>query len=67
VAAPKKKVSRSRRNMRRFASGNRLAKPTVSTCGSCNEPVRPHRICGCGHYNGKTVLPGVKTEVQAQA
>ena len=56
MAVPKKKVSRSRRNMRRFAGGNRLDKPTVVTCPSCNEPKRPHRICACGFYDGKQVL-----------
>ena len=44
MAVPKKKVSRSRRNMRRFAAGNRLDKTTVVNCPSCNEPTRPHRI-----------------------
>lgn len=56
MAVPKKKVSKSRRNMRRFAAGNRLEKTTVVTCPSCSEPTRPHRICACGAYNGKTVL-----------
>jgi large subunit ribosomal protein L32 len=64
MATPKKKVSRSRRNMRRFAGGNRLDKPTVVTCSSCNEPTRPHRICACGSYSGKAVLPA---QTQAQA
>lgn len=56
MAVPKKKVSKSRRNMRRFASGNRLAIPTVVLCPACNEPKRPHCICACGQYNGKQVL-----------
>ena len=56
MAVPKKKVSRSRRNMRRFAAGNKLGKTTTVTCSSCNEPTRPHRVCGCGHYDGKSVL-----------
>ena len=64
MAVPKKKVSRSRRNMRRFAAGNKLAKPTIKTCPSCNEPTRPHRVCKCGAYNGKQVLPS-RTEAQA--
>lgn len=66
MATPKKKISRSRRNMRRFAGGNKLAKPTTVVCGSCSEPTRPHRICACGTYNGKAVLPSKKpTEAQA--
>jgi large subunit ribosomal protein L32 len=64
MAVPKKKVSKSRRNMRRFASGNKLGKPTVVTCPSCSEPTRPHRICGCGQYAGKAVLPST-TQPQA--
>jgi ribosomal protein L32 len=43
--------------MRRFAAGNKLAKPTIITCPACSEPTRPHRICRCGSYNGKSVLP----------
>jgi large subunit ribosomal protein L32 len=61
MAVPKKKVSRSRRNMRRFAGGNRLDKPTVVTCPNCSEPTRPHRVCGsCGFYDSKSVLPARK-------
>lgn len=67
MAVPKKKVSRSRRNMRRFAGGNRLGKPTVVTCSNCNELRRPHTICGCGFYDGKAVLPSKKTETPASA
>lgn len=56
MAVPKKKVSKSRRNMRRFAAGNKLSKPTTKTCSSCHEPTRPHCICACGQYNGKQVV-----------
>ncbi|OFZ21971.1 MAG: 50S ribosomal protein L32 [Bdellovibrionales bacterium GWB1_55_8] len=59
MATPKKKSSRSRRNMRRFAAGNKLDKPTGATCSNCNEVSRPHRVCSsCGHYEGKAILPG---------
>lgn len=57
MATPKKKVSKSRRNMRRFAGGNRLEKPTTINCPACNETTRPHRVCKCGMYSGKQVLP----------
>lgn len=67
MATPKKKISRSRRNMRRFAAGNKLAKPTTGTCPSCNELKRPHRVCACGFYEGKAVLPGKKASAGAQA
>ncbi len=62
MAVPKKKVSKSRRNMRRFAAGNKLDKTTVVTCPSCSEPTRPHRICACGFYDGKSVLASAKAQ-----
>lgn len=57
MAVPKKKSSKSRRNMRRFAAGNKLAKPTAATCPSCSGVKRPHTVCGCGFYDGKQVFP----------
>ncbi len=60
MATPKKKVSRSRRNMRRFAGGNKLAKTSTKICPSCSEPTRPHRVCACGFYDGKAILPAAK-------
>jgi len=67
MATPKKKISKSRRNMRRFAAGNKLETTTVTTCSSCNEPTRPHRVCACGTYSGKLVKApkAKKSEVQA--
>lgn len=65
MAVPKKKVSKSRRNMRRFAGGNKLAKPTIVSCPNCSEPTRPHRVCGCGFYAGKAVLPAKATTANA--
>ena len=67
MATPKKKISRSRRNMRRFAAGNKLEKTTVVSCTSCGEPTRPHRVCACGAYAGKAVLPSKKAAAEAQA
>jgi len=65
MAVPKKKISKSRRNMRRFAGGNKLDKPTIKTCPNCNEPTRPHRVCACGFYAGKAVLPAKITAAEA--
>jgi large subunit ribosomal protein L32 len=67
MAVPKKKVSRSRRNMRRFASGNKLGVPTVGMCPSCSEPKRPHRVCACGFYDGKQVTAAKSKTQTAQA
>ncbi len=65
MATPKKKVSKSRRNMRRFAAGNKLGKTTITPCSACGEITRPHRVCKCGAYNGKQVLPAKSVAAQA--
>lgn len=44
MAVPKKKVSRARRNTRRFASFNRLEKPTVIVDPVTGNLTRPHSI-----------------------
>jgi len=55
MAVPKKKTSKSRKNMRR--AHDFLTPPTVSTCPQCKAPKLPHRVCtSCGTYKGKEVL-----------
>jgi large subunit ribosomal protein L32 len=63
MATPKKKVSRSRRNMRRFAGGNRLEKTQTHNCKSCGEATRPHRVCACGFYDGKVVIAAKRSAI----
>jgi large subunit ribosomal protein L32 len=54
MAVPRKKVSKSRRNMRR--AHDRLPTVNVSECPNCGEFKRPHHVCAaCGHYNGREV------------
>lgn len=55
MAVPKKKVSKSRRNMRR---AHHALTPTRShECGNCGEPRLAHQICNaCGHYDGRQVI-----------
>lgn len=43
MATPKKKVSRSRRNMRRFSTAYKLDTVTLIT-GADGEITRPHRV-----------------------
>ena len=58
MAVPKKKTSKSKRNMRR--SHDAMTMPNLTTCPHCHEPVLPHHVCPeCGTYKGKTVI---KTE-----
>lgn len=55
MAVPKKKTSKSRRNMRR--AHHALTHVFLSECGECGEPKRPHHMCdACGYYKGRSVL-----------
>jgi large subunit ribosomal protein L32 len=54
MAVPKKKTSKSRRNMRR--AHHALATSAYAECSNCGELKRPHHVCGsCGHYDGREV------------
>ena len=48
MAVPKKKTSRSRRDRRRGNPAKRHTTDAYTTCPSCNELVRPHRLCSTG-------------------
>ncbi len=55
MAVPKKKTSKSRKNMRR--AHDFLTVPASSTCPQCKAPKLPHRACNaCGTYKGKEVI-----------
>jgi len=55
MAVPKKKISKSRRNMRR--SHDALKGSAFEECPSCGELKRPHHVCSsCGQYNGRDVV-----------
>jgi large subunit ribosomal protein L32 len=58
VAVPKRRTSRSKRNMRR-ANHDKVSAPNLIACTNCGEPVVSHRACAsCGHYKGRAVTPG---------
>jgi large subunit ribosomal protein L32 len=55
MAVPKKKTSKSRKNMRR--AHDFLTTQSVSSCPQCKSPKLPHRACpSCGMYKGKEVI-----------
>jgi len=55
MAVPKKKTSKSARNMRR--SHHALKAVGHVECPNCGEPKLPHHVCGsCGHYDGREVV-----------
>ncbi len=54
MAVPKKKVSKSKRNMRR--SHDALKPSAYVECSNCGEHKRPHHVCqACGCYNDREV------------
>jgi large subunit ribosomal protein L32 len=58
MAVPKKKVSKSRRDMRR--SHHALKSSSHIECSNCGELKRPHHVCArCGHYDGREVVAAV--------
>jgi large subunit ribosomal protein L32 len=55
MAVPKRRTTRSRRDMRR--SHDALRTPAQSACPRCHEPRLPHRVCrNCGTYRGRQVI-----------
>ncbi|WNJ98579.1 50S ribosomal protein L32 [Thalassospiraceae bacterium LMO-JJ14] len=54
MAVPKKKVSKSKRNMRR--AHHALDATNLVECTNCGELSRPHHVCqSCGSYSGREV------------
>jgi large subunit ribosomal protein L32 len=52
MQAPKRRTSRSKRNMRRAHDALRPINPIG--CQNCGEPALPHHICRhCGTYRGR--------------
>ncbi len=55
MAAPKRRVSKSKQKMRRDAAKWRA--PQLKTCPECGSRVLSHIACpSCGYYNGRQVL-----------
>jgi len=54
MAVPKRKTSKSKRNMRR--AHDRIVPAGMSECPECGEMMRPHHACPhCGAYKGRQV------------
>jgi large subunit ribosomal protein L32 len=55
MPVPKKKTSKSKRDMRR--SHHALTKPVASICPQCGEKKLMHQVCpNCGTYRGRKVI-----------
>ncbi|MEZ4409027.1 MAG: 50S ribosomal protein L32 [Polyangiales bacterium] len=56
MAVPKRRTSRTKRDMRR-ANHDKLSAPAISRCSNCGETKRPHYVCAsCGHYDGRAIV-----------
>ncbi len=56
MAVPKRRTSRSKRDMRR-ANHDKVTAPSLTRCSNCGETQRPHRVCpACGFYDGVAVV-----------
>ena len=61
MATPKKKTSKSKKNMRR--SHEALKANPMMECPNCGEMMRPHHVCeACGYYNKREVVSQSKAE-----
>ena len=55
MAVPKRKTSKSKRDMRRSHDGVIPVNSVV--CKNCGEVVMQHRICKtCGYYDGREII-----------
>jgi len=56
MAVPKRRTSKSKRDMRRAQNMSKTA-PGLSICPQCKEPKFPHRVCpNCNYYDGKEIV-----------
>lgn len=64
MATPKKRLSRSKRGMRRahdFLTGS-----VTVNCSNCGSVAQPHHVCpSCGYYKGKSVVTAKAQETTA--
>ena len=62
MAVPKRKTSRSKRDMRR-ANHDKVSAPNVIPCPKCGDMMLPHRVCpACGHYKGREIVAKPQSE-----
>ncbi len=65
MAVPKRKTSRSKRDMRR-ANHDRVTAPQTIACPNCGDMMLPHRVCpACGQYKGRQIVAAKEGEQQA--
>lgn len=59
MANPKRKISKSKRDMKRQQWTNKLSSSDVTVCENCGSTKLSHRVCpDCGFYRGKQITAG---------
>jgi large subunit ribosomal protein L32 len=67
MAVPKRKKSKSRRNMRRASNGSyKLEFPNVVTDETTGEFKLPHHISSDGYYKGRKIIADKQKKAPAQ-
>lgn len=63
MAVPFRKVSKTRRDMRR--THYKKSASTLVKCSNCGEMIRPHRVCPeCGYYKKENRINKEEVEVK---
>jgi len=53
---PRRKISRSKRDMRRQSWAGKMNMAHLSDCENCGEKKIPHNVCPhCGYYKGRAI------------
>ncbi len=55
MPVPKRKTSKTKRNMRR--AHHAMTPPELRECPNCGERTQPHHVCSkCGYYKKRTAI-----------
>ncbi len=55
MAVPKRRTSKSKRDMRR--AHQKIEATALTACSQCGERKLPHHVCpNCGTYKGRTII-----------
>lgn len=65
MANPKRRHSKSRRDMRKAQWRNTLNVPNIVVCPQCGEAKISHFVCpNCGFYNGEKIIKTRKEKIE---
>lgn len=57
MPVPKKKRTRSAKNIKKACYWTKIKSPSLTLCSQCKKPIRAHQVCPyCGTYKGVQVI-----------